>query len=111
MRSVSEISKDIRENDAKYDVRREELRSQLVDAQKRVRFECDACHRAVKVGEATVIQELEFRCPGQTGGYFVNAGRRLKCPHCGGTTNPSNQPEVAAFPNGIFAGIEEVELP
>ncbi|MDV2983503.1 UNVERIFIED_CONTAM: hypothetical protein Q9R58_04185 [Methylobacteriaceae bacterium AG10] len=109
-RTVAAIQAEIAEHDAAAATRRKALQAELSTAQRSVRFECDACHRAVKVGEAVVIQDLEFRCPGQTGGYFINAGRRMKCPYCGGTTNPYNQPEIDALPNSVFASVEEKEL-
>ncbi|CAO4177233.1 hypothetical protein [Methylorubrum extorquens] len=109
-RTVSAVQADIAEHEAAASARRKELQVELLTAQKNVRFECDACHRAVKAGEAVVIQDLEFRCPGQTGGYFINAGRRMKCPHCGGTTNPYCQPEIDALPNSVFARVEDNEL-
>lgn len=111
MRTVSEISAAIQQHNEAAATRRAAMEAELVQAQKSLRFECDACHRAVKVGEAVVIQDLEFRCPGQTGGYFINAGRRFRCPHCGKTTNPHGQPEVSGLPNSTFLAVEEVELP
>lgn len=110
-RTVSEITAAIEQHNTAAAARRAEMEIELVQAQKSLRFECDKCHRAVKVGEAVVIQDLEFRCPGQSGGYFINAGRSFKCPNCGGTTNPYGQPEVYSLPNSVFHAIEEVELP